>query len=71
MSRANNPQLISWVEVKPNSDFPIQNLPFGIFKTDKDPEPRIGVAIGEFIVDMNVASGLGATDGIDLPFNIF
>ena len=71
MSRANNPQLKSWVEVKPNSDFPIQNLPFGIFKTDKDPEPRIGVAIGEFIVDMNVASGLGATDGIDLPFNIF
>jgi len=71
MSRANNPNLKSWVEVKPNSDFPIQNLPFGIFKTDKDPEPRIGVAIGEFIVDMNVASGLGATDGIKLPFNVF
>jgi fumarylacetoacetase len=71
MSKANNPNLKSWVEVKPNSDFPIQNLPFGIFKTDKDPEPRIGVAIGEFIVDMHVASGLGATDGIKLPFNVF
>lgn len=71
MSKANNPQLKSWVEVKPGSDFPIQNLPFGIFKTEKDPKPRIGVAIGEFIVDMNVAAGLGATDGIDLPFNVF
>lgn len=71
MSKANNPQLKSWVEVKPGSDFPIQNLPFGIFKTEKDPKPRIGVAIGEFIVDMNVAAGLGATDGIDLPYNVF
>lgn len=71
MSKANNPQLKSWVEVKPGSDFPIQNLPFGIFKTQKDSEPRVGVAIGEFIVDMNVASGLGATAGIDLPFNVF
>ncbi len=71
MSNANNPQLKSWVEIKPGSDFPIQNLPFGIFKTETNNEPRIGVAIGEFIVDMNVAAGLGATDGIDLPFNIF
>lgn len=51
MSRANNPKLKSWVEVKPGSDFPIQNLPFGIFKT-AGTEPRAGVAIGEYILDL-------------------
>ena len=50
MSRANNPQLKSWVEVKPDSDFSIQNLPFGIFKT-ANRNPRVGVAIGEYFRD--------------------
>ena len=31
---ANDPSLTSWIEVEKNSDFPIQNLPFGIFKTE-------------------------------------
>lgn len=51
MSRANNPQLKSWVEVNHGSDFPIQNLPFGIFKTN-DRTARAGVAIGEYILDL-------------------
>lgn len=29
-SKANNPILQSWMDVKPGSDFPIQNIPFGI-----------------------------------------
>ncbi len=49
--RANNPELTSWVEIPANSDFPIQNLPFGIFKT-QSLSPRVGVAIGEKIVDL-------------------
>jgi fumarylacetoacetase len=53
MSNANNPNLTSWIAVKPESDFPIQNLPFGIFKT-KDKTPRVGVAIGEYILDLSV-----------------
>ena len=71
MSRANNPNIKSWVEVKPDSDFPIQNLPFGIYKSKANPEPRIGVAIGEFIIDMNVVQSLGAYDSLQLPPNIF
>lgn len=51
MIPANNPSLRSWIEVNPNSDFPIQNLPFGIFKTNSK-SPRVGVAIGEKIVDL-------------------
>ena len=33
--KANDPNLKSWVEVPYDSDFPIQNLPFGIFSTEK------------------------------------
>ncbi|MCB9256775.1 MAG: fumarylacetoacetase [Chitinophagales bacterium] len=43
--------LKSWVEVSPNSDFSLQNLPFGIFSTSKK-SPRVGVAIGDRIIDL-------------------
>jgi len=49
------PFLRSWVESAndPNTDFPIQNLPFGIFKRKKSSEtPRGGVAIGDQILDL-------------------
>ena len=36
----------------PKSHFPIQNLPYGIFKHSRAPQPRVGVAIGEFILDL-------------------
>lgn len=49
--KANNPSLKSWVEVPANSDFPIQNLPFGIFSTNGGSK-RVGVAIGEHILDL-------------------
>ncbi len=40
----------SFVEVPANSDFPIQNLPYGVFSTCDNPTHRIGVAIGEHIL---------------------
>lgn len=42
----------SFVEVAPDSHFPIQNLPFGIFSTTADPRLRSGVAIGELVLDL-------------------
>jgi fumarylacetoacetase len=57
-SRTNDthdPGLTSWVESAndPGTDFPIQNLPFGVFKRQgADEEPRVGVAIGDRIVDI-------------------
>lgn len=45
-------QLKSFIEVAQDSDFPIQNLPFGVFNTSKDGERRIGVALGEWVVDL-------------------
>ncbi|XP_055624864.1 fumarylacetoacetase [Toxorhynchites rutilus septentrionalis] len=42
----------SFVPAPKSSDFPIENLPYGIFSTQQNPQHRIGVAIGEFILDL-------------------
>ncbi len=50
-----DPALESWVDSAnhPDSDFPIQNLPFGVFRRAGSREPfRCGVAIGDRIVDL-------------------
>lgn len=64
---ANNPNLKSWVEVPQNSDFPIQNLPFGIFRTNQDKE-RVGVRIGDHVVDLKALFVLGYLE--NLPFEL-
>ncbi|XP_066449089.1 fumarylacetoacetase [Eleutherodactylus coqui] len=45
---------MSFIPVDPDSDFPIQNLPYGIFSTEDEPSHRIGVAIGDQILDLSV-----------------
>ena len=50
----NDPRLSSFIPVDADSDFPIQNLPFGIFSTHAHPNKRVGVAIGEFVLDLAV-----------------
>ncbi|MFT7238601.1 MAG: fumarylacetoacetase [Cyclobacteriaceae bacterium] len=67
---ANNPNLASWIEVTKDSDFPIQNLPFGIFKTDLL-SPRVGVAIGDQVLDLHVLHQSDVFEGINLANNIF
>jgi fumarylacetoacetase len=67
MIPANNPSLTSWVEVAKNSDFPIQNLPFGIFKTTQGKE-RVGVRIGDFVLDLKALFVLGYLE--NLPFEL-
>ena len=64
---ANNPLLTSWVEVPEHSDFPIQNLPFGIFKTAQL-TPRVGVRIGDFVLDLKTLFVLGYLE--NLPFEL-
>ncbi len=46
-----DPSLTSWVPVPAGSDFPVQNLPYGVFETSERP-PRVGVAIGDHILDL-------------------
>src|ERR1700742_3636384 len=52
MSHPNDPALRSFIAVDPASDFPIQNLPYGVFSTAALPAPRVGVAIGDFVLDL-------------------
>lgn len=63
MVQANDPTLRSWVSVPEHSDFPIQNLPFGIFRVDGS-YARAGVAIGDHILDLAVLQSAGL---IDIP----
>jgi fumarylacetoacetase len=70
MSKANNPKLKSWVEVPSGSDFPIQNLPFGIFKTQYLTAVA-GVAIGNHVLDLVYLYEKGFFDGLGLPPGIF
>jgi fumarylacetoacetase len=66
MSRSDqthDPKRTSWVEsANGHPDFPIQNLPFGIFSDTGNPRP--GVAIGDRIVDLAALSNAGLLDGI-------
>ena len=61
MNETHDPRLRSWLEAAnhPETDFPIQNLPFGVYRRLGSKEAgRIGVAIGDRILD---AQQLGTT----------
>ncbi len=64
---ANNPALTSWVSVPDNSDFPIQNLPFGIVSGD-ELTPRVASRIGDFVIDLKTLYVLGYME--NLPFEL-
>ncbi len=57
--KANNPFLKSWVAIPENSDFPIQNLPFGIFSTHSENNKRVGVALGDKVIDVYQLASFG------------
>ena len=64
---ANNPELRSWIEVTASSEFPIQNLPFGIFETASSTK-RVGVRIGNHVLDLSLMASFGYFD--DLNFTV-
>ena len=67
---ANNPERKSWLEVEKGSDFPIQNIPFGVFIT-KDDIITIGTRIGECAIDLGAFHQLGYFNGIPLIDDLF
>ena len=67
---ANNPDRTSWLHVGKNSDFPIQNIPFGVFLT-RDDIITIGTRIGDTAIDLGALHQLGYFDGIPLTEDIF
>ncbi|MFS4491505.1 fumarylacetoacetase [Maribacter sp. 2308TA10-17] len=66
----NNPNKKTWLKVAQNSDFPIQNIPFGVFLT-RDDIITIGTRIGDFAIDLGALHQLGYFEGIPLTDDIF
>src|SRR5262249_11110900 len=71
MTTTTDPSLRSFVPVAPESHFPIQNLPYGVFRIPEEErvriggyslaldERRVGVAIGDFVLDLALLEGWG------------
>lgn len=67
---ANDPNRKSWIEVDTNTDFPIQNIPFGVFLTNNH-IVTVGTRIGDYAIDLNALYQLGYFEGIALTDDIF
>ncbi|MDP2018097.1 MAG: fumarylacetoacetase, partial [Hydrogenophaga sp.] len=55
LNHTHDPEARSWLESAnaPGTDFPIQNLPFGVFRRQGSSEAfRGGVAIGDQVIDL-------------------
>ena len=66
LDATHDPALRSWVPSahRPGTDFPIQNLPLGAYHPTDGNVPRLGVAIGELILDLAHARDVGLLDGL-------
>ena len=64
---ANDPSLTTWVDVPEKSDFPIQNLPFGIIQINGG-KPRVASRIGDTAIDLKSLFVLGYLE--NLPFTM-
>lgn len=69
-TRVNDPNRKTWLNVTENSDFPIQNIPFGVFLT-RDDIITIGTRIGDTAIDLGALHQLGYFKGIELTDDIF
>ena len=60
LNPTHDPARTSWIESanQAATDFPLQNLPLGVFRTAENPAARIGTAIGDQMLDLSAAAGL-------------
>ncbi len=70
MFEVNSPENKSWLVVPANSDFPIQNIPFSVFKTLRS-EPRCCTRIGDTIIDLAALAENGYFDEIEMDSSVF
>ncbi len=69
LNETHNPDAYSWIASAngASSDFPLQNLPFGVFVPDdeveREAQPRVGVAIGDSVLDVLACYKRGAFNG--------
>lgn len=52
--------MASWIPIEAESDFSLQNLPYGVFSATPDQERRIGVAVGNQVLDLKALARNGA-----------
>ncbi|WP_396150635.1 fumarylacetoacetase [Flavobacterium sp.] len=69
-AKTNDPNRKCWLDVPGNSDFPIQNIPFGVFLT-KDDIITIGTRIGDYAIDLGAMQQLNYFEGIELTDDMF
>jgi len=67
---ANDPALRSWVPVPAGSDFPIQNIPFGIGSWNGEPPVPV-TRIGDRVVDLSILAEAGLLDGLGIDREAF
>ncbi|HSP12082.1 MAG TPA: fumarylacetoacetase [Salegentibacter sp.] len=67
---ANDPKRKTWLDTPADTDFPIQNIPFGVFLT-RDDVITIGTRIGDYAIDLGALHQLGYFEGIPLTDDIF
>jgi fumarylacetoacetase len=64
IDRTHDPKLTSWVaSANGHPDFPIQNLPLGVFSPPGGGAPRVGVAIGDMVLDLSAGHAAGLLSG--------
>lgn len=68
--KANDPTLRTWVDVPAGSDFPVQNLPFGIFRKDGE-NPALCSAIGNYVINLPVLAAHGFFDDLGIDRAVF
>ncbi|MFZ1332995.1 MAG: fumarylacetoacetase [Flavobacteriales bacterium] len=67
---ANDPKLRSWIPVPTNSDFPIQNIPFGIGSYNSDRRAPM-TRVGERVVDLSILFEAGLLNDLGLSVEAF
>jgi len=65
MIKANDPNLRSWIDVPETSDFPIQNIPFGVIRK-KNGKVRCATRIGNYAIDLYALAKFGYLDGLGI-----
>ena len=61
--------MTSWIEVPEGHDFPLANLPFGIFST-ADRSARPGMRLGDHVIDLSALFDAGLLDGLGLSADV-
>ena len=60
----------TWIKIDKNSDFSIYNLPFGVYSTEGK-NKRIGIAIGDMVLNLEGINKLGVFDDLKIGSNVF